>query len=83
MISGVRGASKSMKNLEKSNPECLGTPANRPGRAGLAGLAGVVAAELAHGGPNSISIANEYLWGNVQAEPGPRKGLFLVLLVVI
>ena len=54
MISGVRRASKSMKNLKKSSPECFGTPENRPG---WAGLAGEVAAELANGGPNSIRIA--------------------------
>ena len=43
MISGVRRASKSMKNLKKSSPECLGTPKNQPGWAGLSGLAAQVA----------------------------------------
>ena len=43
MISGVRRASKSTKNLKKSSPECLGTLKNRLRWAGLAGLAAQVA----------------------------------------
>ena len=43
MISGAWRASKAMKNLKKSSPECLGTLKNRPGWAGLSGLAAQVA----------------------------------------
>ena len=76
LFSGVGGASKSMKNLKKSSPECFGTRENRPGWAGFDGLDGEVAVELANGGPNSIRIANEWKKpfrnrGGLMFTPGP------------
>ena len=83
MISGVRRASKSMKNLKKSSPECLGTFKNWLRWAGLAGLAAQVAnvgpmgAHLwENGRPNGKFLG----WGPTPTrqqltEPGPRGGV--------
>ena len=66
MISGVRRASKSMKNMKKLIAECLGTPKSRQRSAGLAGLAAQVdnagpmgAQWKSNGGPRGIRIAND------------------------
>ena len=64
MISGDRRASKSLKNLKKSTPECLGRPKSRPGWAGLARLA----AQVANVGPMGVQ------WRRFPAQMDVWKG---------
>ena len=69
MISGVRRASKSTKNLKKSSPECLGTLKNWLRWAGLAGLA----AQVANVGPMGAQWWPKWFSQGATRESDPKK----------